>query len=63
MNMTHGDILEAERIGSPMPKEVGTCKACGRLIYDYELITCEICEQEIHRDCAFECETADKKEG
>ena len=22
---------------------------------------CEICGQEIHRDCAFECETADKK--
>lgn len=60
MNMTHPDILEAERIGSPMPKEVGNCEACGKRIYEYEYVICELCEGEIHRACAVKCQCGQK---
>lgn len=38
------------------PIEVGTCRACSGTIYDYELMRCGGCEEEIHKSCAETCD-------
>lgn len=55
MNMTHPDILDVERNGLPEAAVVGNCNACGDAIYDYEVSTCEMCDEEVHKGCQVLC--------
>ena len=41
--------------------EMGICKACGDIIYDYESTKCNLCEESIHEECAAKCEVCDIK--
>ncbi|HUS74327.1 MAG TPA: hypothetical protein VMY06_14800 [Sedimentisphaerales bacterium] len=39
-----------------IPVEVGSCEACGGVIYDYELEKCESCDTRIHKGCVEFCD-------
>jgi len=39
-----------------IPVEVGSCEACGGVIYDYELEKCGSCDSRIHHGCAEVCD-------
>jgi len=39
-----------------IPVEVGSCEACGGVVYDYELDKCESCDLRIHHGCAEVCD-------
>jgi len=42
---------------TPKPAiEVGTCNACGDVIYDYELTRCGACDAIIHERCKSKCD-------
>ncbi len=52
MNMTHGDILEAERNGLPgYEPEIQECPTCGRMVDVESLSRCEKCKTEICPFC------------
>ncbi len=37
-------------------KEVGSCTACGGVMYDYEAAECDDCKMTVHADCLKICE-------
>jgi hypothetical protein len=37
------------------PTEVGSCYACGGVMYDFEQTICPVCCMEVHRGCREKC--------
>ncbi len=41
--------------GSSEANEVGSCEACGGVVYDYESTSCPSCQSHIHTGCKKKC--------
>ena len=44
-----------------VPDEVGSCEACGGVIYDYEFAKCQACDAQIHTGCIKKCDICGRK--
>jgi len=40
----------------PSGKEIGSCTACGGVMYDYDAAECDDCGFTVHADCLKMCE-------
>jgi len=43
----------------PEPTVLGVCRVCEQTIYDYELISCDLCQDPVHPECLVHCVNCD----